>query len=96
MSMSASIKDRSCFTSTQRVCEHIADKPQSSRQLANIFVAKQHDFLTPLELFKKGATVMKIGWSWLWINDGSYNIPVRRVSKNKFELALNDLEVKRG
>ena len=94
MSMSSSIRDRSMYTSTQRVCEHVADKPQSSRQIGDIYVAKAHDFLSQLEVFKKGATVMKIGWSWVWVGDnGSYNIPIRRISKNKFELILSDLEV---
>ena len=86
--MSASIKTRDNLTNTQRICEHVSDRVQSSRQLADVYVAKVHDFLTPLELFKKGVTVQKIGYIWVWLNPNSYNIPVRRISKNKFELML--------
>ena len=92
MSMSASIREPSYRTTTQRVCDHVQNHVQTSRHIADIYVKKQSpDFLDPLEVFKKGATVMKIGWSWHWINDGSYNIPVRRLSNKKYELILEDL-----
>ena len=89
MSMSSSIKAPAYRTTTQSVCDNLQDTVQTSRHIADIFVAKQHDFLSPLELFKKGATVMRIGWSWQWVNEGSYNVPVRRISKNKYELILS-------
>jgi hypothetical protein len=92
MSMSASIKEPSFRTTTQRVCDHVQDSVQTSRHIADIYVKSQApNYLNPLEVFKKGQTVMKIGWQWMWINEGSYNIPVRRISNTKFELDLNPL-----
>ena len=91
MSMSASIRQPAYRSATARVMASMQDTVQVSRHLADIYVKKQYDFLSPLEIFKKGATVMRIGWSWQWVNEGSYNVPVRRISKNKYELILSSL-----
>ena len=92
MSMSASIKEPSYRTTTQTVCDHIHDHVGKTEHIADIYVKKGHpDFLEPLELFKKGQIVKKIGYVWKWCVPNSYNISVRRLTNKKYELMLEDL-----
>ena len=88
MSMSSSIREPSYRSSTSRVCDHVQSHVDKTEHIADIYVKKMHDFLDPLELFKAGQKVMKVGYQWVWLNRGSYNIPVRRISHKKFELIL--------
>lgn len=77
------------MTRTAQIMDHVAARSQTSRQIADIYCTQYAGSLSPLEVFRKGQTVMRKGYKWVWINPGAYDVPVRRVSKNKFELILN-------
>lgn len=92
MSMSSTIREPSFRTTTQKVCDHVMDRVGKSEHIADIYVKKNHpDFLEPLELFKKGQIVKKIGYVWKWCVPNSYNISVRRLTNKKYEIILNEL-----
>jgi len=76
------------LTNTARIMEHCASRVQRGRQLADIYSADGQGGLAPLKLFQKGATIIKKGYVWKWVVPGSFDIPVKRVSKDKFELIL--------
>lgn len=81
------------LTSTALVMEHMANaRVKRSKHLADIYIATPNDFLTPLTLFKAGQVVIKKGWHWYWRSSAGYDIPIREISRNKYEIVTHDVE----